>query len=329
VRSRFAGLAFSLGTVFTTVCAPSARADEPPPSAERLRSAAEEYDKGRRFYQANDFEQAAVHFENAYNDAPRAEPLRNAIRSRRQAKQLSRAATLAALAASKYADDPTTMSLVNEVLGEATPKLHRTSVQCKPACALAADGRVVGFSEATDTRVFLDPGPHTIVVSWPGDRTKQIKVDATAGGKSDYSVEAPPPKPQVGSGGGGGTVVDTGPPPQTKPLPPLVFFIGAGLTVGAGAATIISGIDAKNNPGVDAVRRDCVGLGESCPTYQQGKNAETRTNVLLGVTAGLAVATAVVGIFFTQWQEPVKKGSLAPFVGSGDGGGSAGVSGRF
>src|SRR5207247_7186520 len=86
----------------------------PAPSAERIRSAAEEYDMGRRAFIANAFEQAAVHFENAYSDAPPAEALRNAIRARRAAKQGARAATLASLAAIHYGSDATTMALVNE-----------------------------------------------------------------------------------------------------------------------------------------------------------------------------------------------------------------------
>ena len=49
------------------------------------------------------------------------------------------------------------------------------------------------------------------------------------------------------------------------------------------------------------MRRECVGQGEACPLYQQGQDAETRTNVLLGVTIGAAVFTGVVGLLFTQW----------------------------
>ena len=70
--------------------------------------------------------------------------------------------------------------------------------------------------------------------------------------------------------------------------------------IGIGA-TIASGIDAKNNPGVDAVKRDCAGMDESCATYQKGRDAQFRTNVILGGTIGVGVLTAVVGTFFTRW----------------------------
>jgi hypothetical protein len=88
---------------------------------------------------------------------------------------------------------------------------------------------------------------------------------------------------------------------------------------------VLSGIDATNNPGVDAVRRACAGKDETCPAYQDGKSAETRTNVLLGVTLGAAVITGVVGLFFTEWSRPAVTASVAPLPG----GGSVGLHGRF
>jgi hypothetical protein len=43
-----------------------------------------------------------------------------------------------------------------------------------------------------------------------------------------------------------------------------------------------------------------VGLGTSCPEYQEGRDKQLRTNILIGVTATLGVATAVVGLL-TDW----------------------------
>jgi hypothetical protein len=85
--------------------------------------------------------------------------------------------------------------------------------------------------------------------------------------------------------------------------------------VGA-VATIVSGVAAENDPGADAVRRDCVGLGESCPTYQKGRDAQLRTNVILGVTGVLGVATAVVGVFFTHWSAPPAAARARPQSGA-------------
>ncbi len=308
-----------------------------------MKSAAEEYDKGRRAYLANDFEQAAVHFENAYNDAPRAEALRNAIRARTQAKQLSRAATLSALAASLYSSDAATMDLATATLKDARGRLHEVSIACTPECGVAADGRVVSLVDVKAFTLFLDPGPHDVVVSWPQDRSHTSHVEAKAQGKDNLALTAPPvpppPPPNTNPATNPGTTGPTQPPPPPppepqKPLGRVPFFIGAGLTAVGIGATIFSGIDAQNNPGVNAVKRDCVGLGETCPTYQKGRDAQFRTNVVLGVTGGVALATAVIGVFFTQWSQPAQgRVGLIPYVvvpgGSGGAGGGAGVSGSF
>ena len=293
---RRAAVAIGLGLA---LAATPARADD---NADRIRTAAKEFDEGRRLYLENQFEQAAIRFENAYVDAPRAEQLRNAIRARRAAKQYARAATLAQLALDQYESDAATAQLANETLAEAAPRVHAVILACDPKCAVASGGRTLSLVDARIQRVFLDPGKQELVVSF-GERTRQVKIDAKAGEKSELSLKPPdapaaPPSPAP----------RTAPPPHAaasgKPLGPLVFVVLAGVTAIGGGATIVSGLDAKSNPGADAVKRDCVGLGESCPTYQRGRDAQLRTNILLGATAGLAVVTAVVGIFFTQWSAP-------------------------
>lgn len=310
------------------VGASPARAQDATPSAERIKTAAEEYDRGRRAYLAKEFETAATHFENAFRDAPRAEALRNAIRARREAKQLARAATLSAIANAKYPSDAPTTQLARDVLKEAAPALQQYDIECRPECAVTADGRVVSQADATSHRIYLDPGAHELAFGFAHDRAVAKSVDAKKGGRDTLNIDAPPPKadavvpptgvPPASSGGtsggdrpttttttgngtGTGTTSTTTTPTSEKPLGPAVFLVGAGITVALAAGTVVSGIDAKNNPGVEKVREACVGKGESCPEYQDGKSAETRTNVLLAATLGAAVVTGVIGVFFTQW----------------------------
>ncbi len=312
----------------------SAHADEPAPSADRLKSAAEEYDRGRRAFLADDFDGAAVHFENAYRDAPRAETLRLAIRARRKGKQPARAAILAAVAQQRYPDDAATAQLAKETLAEATPQVNEYVIDCNADCAIAADGRVVSQFDAQKHRIFLDPGAHELGVSFKqGGVSKHV--DAKRGGKDTLSFEAPPAPvtppvattPPVTTTPAAPVAADQ-PPPSTKPFGPAVFFIGLGVTAAVGAGTILSGIDTKNSPGVDAVRRDCAGQGTSCPEYQDGKSKETRTNVLLGVTIGAAAITGVIGLFFTQWTSSPSS-SIKVGAGPTPGGGTIGASGTF
>jgi hypothetical protein len=306
----------------------------PPPSAERLKSAAVEYDAGRRAYTENKFEDAAIHFENAFHDAPNAQTIRYAIVCRTKANQLSRAATLAVLAFTKYPDDEQVATVVKQTLAEADPKLFKVSISCDPECGVASDGRVISVEDAKKVVFFLDPGAHSVVVSWEGDRTKPLSVTAKAGGAQEFTLQAPPMpvKPTLtGPSGGPNGVVEQ--PPSSKPFGPAVFFVALGLTAVSGGILAWSGVDTINNPGADVVKQKCVGQGESCPEYQDGLGKQLRTNVLIGVTAGLGALTLVTGIFLTQWSSPKKSapttGFVRPYVDVGANAGSVGLVGAF
>lgn len=321
------GLALAALSVWLVAAAP-AIADDAAPSPERLKAAAEEFDRGRRAYLAKDYEQAAVHFENAFRDAPRAETLRLAIRARRDAKQPARAASLAAVAEERYPDDAPTSQLAHETLDAVSRDLAEYAVHCSAECAIAADGRVVSHSDGTHHRIYLEPGPHDLGVSFSEGRSVRRRIDAARGAKETLSFEAPPlpvaPPPEPPPPARDRPPPEPPPPPdREKPLGPVVFFVGAGLTAAAGGVTIWSGLDTESSPGVDAVRRECAGKDASCAAYQEGQDKELRTNVALGATIGLAAATAVVGLFFTQWSRRADDVRTGVFVGPG------GVAGRF
>jgi hypothetical protein len=298
------------------------------PSAERIKSAAAEYDAGRRAFTDGKYDEAAIHFENAYHDAPNAQTLRNAIRARRQASELARAATLAVLAQDRYPDDAQTLQVAKHTLAEAAPKLFRLTVNCTPECGVAADNHVVSLEDATRFSFFLQPGPHDVVVSWPGDRSKQLNVLAREGQTMERSLTAPP-MPAASSGPiGGGLVTPEAEKPANKPFGPAVFITLAGLTAVSGGILIWSGIDTINNPGTDAVRQGCIGQGETCSLYQQGLSEQTRTNVLIGVTGGLGLLT-FVSVFLTQWSHPKHEAAQSAVIVPTFGPGSVGLFGRF
>ncbi len=328
-RSLALALAIALSLAST-----SALAERPAPTPERLKSAGEEFDQGRRFFLANQFEDAAVHFENAYHDAPSVEALRLAIKARAAAKQHARASTLAAQGVLLYPDDAALKTLGAQTIDATRAMVHHARIHCALPCEVAVDGRVVSLEEAREISVYLDPGGRKLVVSF-GSAVQELSVAATAGGESKHEVEAPKvaPKSEPKPRSSAPPAAATAPPPSTKPFGKGVFFTAAGITVLAGAGTVVSGILTLNSPGKDAVRQDCVGLDENCPTYKQGKNAELRTNVLLVTTSVFAAATVVIGIF-TQWSSPTgpaapaKTGTAPTFWATTQGGG-AGLAGHF
>ncbi len=324
-----------------------------PTDPAKVRAAAEEFDAGRRAYKAHDLEQAALHFENADRDAPNPEALRNAIRCRREAKQRARATTLAAAAVARYPDDAALSAYAAQIISEHERDLASVAVTCKPACSLVVDGKVApGFGDdVLRAMLYLESGSHELVAGWPNDHSARQTVDAAAGVTSTVLLEeppepppapveppavvvAPPPAPAPAP-----TPPPVTPPPPVAPaperhgLPPTVFGFGVGATLVIGGVAVWSALDTRNNPGADRVRQQCVGQGEACALYQDGLSRQSRTNVLLGVTGGLALTSAALGLFFTDWSAAPSTSSaqqprVVPVVAWSDGATIAAV-GRF
>jgi hypothetical protein len=232
----------------------------------------------------------------------------------------------------------------DDAIGEAKSRVQEVVIDCDLDCGVIADGKIVTIETGKEIRLFLDPGRHSLAVSFGEDRSKTVDIEAKAGASDRRSVAAPPkpppappPSASVVAPPAAPTQIAVAPPlppplpAHTKPLGSGVFWAGLGLTIAAGGATAISGFEAQKHPGTAAVRADCTGMGTSCPEYQQGLSAQLRTNVLLGVTGGLGLVTAVVGIFFTQWGAPEARPAesahfhVEPIVGIGH----AGVRGSF
>jgi hypothetical protein len=291
--------------------APSARAADATP--EQLQFAAQEHDLGYRAYVAKSFEEAATHFENAFFAAPNPAELRSAIRARREAGQLARAATLGAVANRRFPDDAALEKLAADTFAVARPKTDEVHVSCAPECNVAVDDKVVTVEKAREFFFFVDPGKHELVFDWGDGRSKSVTLDARAGASQALHPDAPPvpvkpPPPEPPA-----------PPPapvvSPKPLGPAVFLVGAGLTAVGVGVTVWSGLDAQKNPGTAAVRADCVGQGTSCPEYQKGLSSQLRTNILLAATGGAAVLTAVTGLFLTRWSSEASSHADAPRSG--------------
>ncbi len=284
------------------------------PDPAKLRAAADSFEAGAKAYKDGRFEESAAHFEAADSAVPSAKALRFAMRARSEAGQASRAATLAALALERYADDAETKKLAEETLEKTASGLHRVKVSCAAPCLVAAGTRIVHGEAATRWVVFLDPGSQTLGASFLGKiAAKEQTVAATAGGESSLrfspakdgsgsagaTVGAGGAAPEGGGGEGGAGGSDVGPPDEPKGdwrIHPAPFFVGLAVTVGLGATTIWSGIDTIQNPGADKVKEECRGQGEDCPLFQEGEAKEVRTNALIGGTAGAAALTVIFAI---------------------------------
>jgi hypothetical protein len=309
------------------------------PTPQQIKTAAEEFDRGIKAAQAGNFDEAAAHFEAADREAPSPDALKAAIRARRDAKQGARAATLAALALARHASHQDLAAFARGVLDQFSPGLHKVAVSCDPDCLLVVDNKLVPAEAAAKITLYLDPGPHAVSAGW-GDKTQSKEITASAGGASALSFSPPkdtPPPSSPSSSPASAPPASTEISPTSPPkggLSPAFTYVGIGLTVALGGASIWSGLDAQSNPGPDKVKEKCVGLGESCPEYKDGLSRQRRTNLLLAATGGTAVLTGVVAAFLTDWSGSSGPASaraprLVPGVSFDTSGATLHAAGRF
>jgi len=101
-----------------------------------------------------------------------------------------------------------------------------------------------------------------------------------------------------GAGGSGGGADESS---SGGGITPVVFIVAASLTAVVGGVLIWSGIDTltANDNYVAAADADRP-IADVESLYGSAMDAQTRTNVLVGVTSALAV-TSLVLVFFTDW----------------------------
>lgn len=296
-------LLLSLPTFANTVSAQNAR---------ERQAAAEAYDRGTTAYVDQAYEEAAVWFETANRMAPAAPALMQAIRAHEKGENFPRAATLALELQTSYRDDASASEFSNEILGKYASTLVKVEVSCDEDCKLDVDGKLEEYMN-----FFVSPeDDHTVTATFETG-SKALKVQGSAGERKELAITAPPPPP-VKPVSVTPTSTTSADRDDRGPLPPLATWIGLGLTVALGGATIASGVHAL--AGVPAFK-DAVSAAEPClampvssrdqacvdkinraqDLYEDGHSRELRTNILIGATAAAAVGTGVIAFFFTDW----------------------------
>lgn len=297
------------------------------PSAEDRQAAADAFDRGTRAYLARDYGTAAGWFETAYRMAPAAAALLQAVRAHERAGNVVRAATLSLRLQALYPGDRAGARQAEQTLRHAA-ELVRVEVACAGECTLELDGALTDhptFFVAPGTehrvRATFETGPVEATVTGAAGETRRLPFEAPP--PPEPTITPPDPEPvrvpdaepvvtpgQAAQGGGG--------------LSPAVMVTGLALTAVAGGVLVWSGVDTLD--GVPAYQAD--------PTPERladGQGRETRTNVLIGVTAGLAAVTLVLAIF-TDWggsSSGEAQAEVSAVVVPLDGGAMGAVGGRF
>lgn len=302
---------------FALALATSARADD----RERAREA---YDRGTEAHKRGEFAQAAADFALADQLAPSPVALRAAIDEALRADDPALGMELVERA-KRGAVEGDLAASVGQARTKFAGRAGRVRVKCPQACMATIDGRPLDVQKETWTTA----GQHTVVVQM-GDDAQQRLVDVKADDTTEVApaVKTPaiapvpvpvappvqPPAPPFPA------PEPSAPPPAEKPAPapaasgitPVVFWLGVGATAVLGGATALSGIDASNkhsrfvSAGCNSVGYD--GCGQAST---DGAAAQTRTNVLIGATAVIGVATVVIGALFTRWSSDDPKPAAA------------------
>lgn len=265
------------------------------------------YDRGAAAYDAGDYARALADFAKADELAPNATTLEQGLKAALRADDPVLAMVLAERARSRGATGEL-LALAARVREQFGSKVAEVVIRCpsvageQEGCDASLDGVPLEHGKP----MYVLPGEHTVVLRHRGSgRSETIR---TVGGeRREVVVLATEPaagreRPIVArrnprEGAPAGPVMESVRDPVSdsrRALTPVWFWTGVGLTGLTAGAAVASGADlfAKYDTYLETL---------TVRSEDTARAAQTRTNVLIGVTIGLAVVTAVTGVFFTEW----------------------------
>ncbi|HWM86453.1 MAG TPA: hypothetical protein VNO33_11460 [Kofleriaceae bacterium] len=289
---------------------------EPAPCAaqSKVAAAAKAFSLAQQAELSGDHRAAAEHYELADRMVPSPEALRSAVRMRLKAGDEASAATLAETLARRHQDERS-KKIAADILDRLRPRLARVSLSCTPSCGAVVDGAAVGVDEASSHIFYVEPGRHTIGAGFGAAGAQQQQITAQAGKSVEVALAAEP-APAIDLG------VTAEKPARRAPPSGLSrgwFIASAALTVGLAGATVWSGLDVID-------RNEKYEANPTQERLEDGQDRELRTNILLGATATMAVATGIIA-WKTRWSSP----EAPPAIGlaPASGGGMVVYGGRF
>jgi hypothetical protein len=271
--------------------------------AERVVEAGAAYDRGAAAYNSGQYARAAAELARADALVPNATTLALALRAALRTddpvlgmglveRAEQRPPDEALLAASRAARDRFAL------------RAGRLTIVCPPPreCGAEVDGAVVQVGPT----FWATLGDHSIELRARADgalehRTVHVDAGASVEVRPLPRAVPPPPSPPALAEPAPRPPVLPGPPASTG-LSPAWFWIAGGATVVLGGVAAASAVDTKN-------RYSAYTANPTLDGRSSGEAAQLRTNVLFGVTAAAAVATAAVGLFAVRWSANGARGS--------------------
>jgi hypothetical protein len=276
------------------------------------------WNEGERLYGRREYSRAAVEFERAYAAVPFAAALYSVIISYADAGDDVAAAT----AATRYLELPVCggeadkircastrdRGVVEKMYGDLRARLVELSLDVSTGVSLREiriGGRIVA---AKSFPIFVEPG--TVEIELVGTEAGQriVELPKLRAGEL-YIVRARPFPKAKEPDRDGGIVQPPTKPRNTKALR-ITFWSGLGLTIAAGAGLVTAGVLTRRyKQDYDRTVASLCGPDSDDPDdlmdcgehpfaeKRRFERSQLATNVLIGVTAGVAMVTTIVGIF--------------------------------
>jgi tetratricopeptide (TPR) repeat protein len=236
--------------------------------------AAQDFATGEAAYEAGDYRRAAEAFEAAYRAKAHHAPLWNAARSWEKAGENVRAANLLERYLREAPADAPDRDNATATLADVQKRLGRLQIQKVGVTGVRVDG--APFDEDV---VYVAPGEHVATADAGGVPVRKL-VRVAAGDVLSVTLSPPPPEP---------------PAPEKHGLSPWYVVAGGALVATGLGFTIASGFDTVS-------KRDAFLADPTQPRLDEAFHSQTRTNVLLATTGGIALVTAVLAAFFVEWR---------------------------
>jgi hypothetical protein len=278
MHPKSAALALLLGLAITRAAFGDAT-----PTADDRKAASIAFRDADRAYRAGDYRHAAEAYHEAYVRAPHYAPLWNEARAWEKASEVERAANVYAKYLREAPANAPDRNRATAALDRLAKKLARLDIH---AASGLVDVKVDGAA-IEDVSVYVVPGAH-VVEARDGDAVVRQSPSVEAGSITSVALLAAP-KPS-------NAAVATLPPapaPSRTWSPVVVYFGGAVTAITAGLA-IWSGFDTLS-------QKTTFNAAPTQDNLDSGRSKESRTNVIVGASAGVGVFTLAAAVFLVDW----------------------------
>lgn len=281
-----------LGLLFTVVMACSGADLRSAHAADADPTAAAEAAAAAKRNKAHDYRGAAEGYEAAFNHQPEPKWMLLAARARQKSGDLPQAAIDYARYLKVAPEKAPQRATAKKELAKLDASLGRVDIKAAGAASLTLDGQPL---DPSIMPAYASPGSHVVEGKFGSETVSESFV--AAGGQLATVVLEAPAAPPVAAAPAKAAETPAPPPSRdgSKPLPPLVVYVGAGATGVLGGLALWSGLDVLS-------QKDTFDAKRSRENLDEGKSKQLRTNVLLGVTGAAAVFTVVAAVFFVDWK---------------------------